>query len=77
MAPRSACDVAMSADVTGFDPDGRDHFNGKLKGSRRWIGTTGECLALQNELCCLGLGPEQLRPVQLPELIGLQRSTSR
>ncbi|KAK9896056.1 DUF1671-domain-containing protein [Cystobasidium minutum MCA 4210] len=32
--------IAEAAWAAGFDPDGEKHFNGKLVGSRRWIGTS-------------------------------------
>ncbi|GAA5827064.1 hypothetical protein JCM10212_003358, partial [Sporobolomyces blumeae] len=39
-------DVIESAWRSGYDPPGRDYFNGKLVGSRRWIGTTEAYVAL-------------------------------
>lgn len=33
-------EMAEAAWAAGFDPEGRLHFNGKLVGSRRWIGTS-------------------------------------
>lgn len=28
----------------GYDKDGRDHFRGKLLGTKKWIGTAGESI---------------------------------
>lgn len=33
-------DIIERAWKAGFDPPGADHFRNKLRGSRKWIGTT-------------------------------------
>lgn len=33
----------------GFDTEGRDHFQGRVRGTRRWIGTSEACVLLRGQ----------------------------